>query len=183
MEPWDEDWFWLRPFRRFMRNIDRMFENMFREMTARIPKELFKERELPDGTKVRTFGPIIYGYSVTIGPDGVPKIRTFGNVRPEYPFPVPSEVREPIVDVVTTPSLVRVTVELPGVKKDDIELYATERKLTISVDTPERKYHREIELPVRVDPKSADATYSDGVLEVTLRRAEEEKKGERIEIK
>jgi HSP20 family protein len=183
MEPWDENWFWPRPFRRFMRDIDRMFENMFREMSARIPKEMFRERELPDGTKIRTLGPIIYGYSVTVGPDGVPKIRTFGNLRPEYPFPVPTEVREPIVDIITTPNLIRVTVELPGVKKDDIELYATETKLTILVDTPERKYHREIDLPARVDPKSAEATYSDGILEVTLRRIEEERQGERIRVK
>jgi len=182
MEPWDDDWFWPS-FRRFKREIDRMFESIFREMSARMPKELFQEKVLPDGTRVRTFGPFVYGYSMTVGPDGIPKIRTFGNIKPEGPFFAPSDVREPIVDVVTTPNIVRVTAELPGVKKEDIELYGTERTLTISVNTPGRKYYKEVELPVRVDPKSAEATYSDGLLEVTLKRLEEEKKGERIEIR
>jgi len=184
VEFWEDDeWPWPRYFRRFMREMDRMFENIFKEISARAPKELFREKELPDGTRIRTFGPIVYGYSMTIGPDGVPKIRTFGNVKPEGPFLAPSEVREPIVDVVTTPKFVKVTAELPGVKREDIELYATESKLTISVDKPERKYYKEIDLPAKVDPKSADATYSDGILEVTLKRLKEEEKGERIEIR
>jgi HSP20 family protein len=32
------------------------------------------------GVKVREIGPLVYGYSATIGPDGKPNVREFGNV-------------------------------------------------------------------------------------------------------
>ena len=126
---------------------------------------------------------MVYGYSLTVGPDGVPKVRTFGNVKPVGPIPKPTDVREPLVDVVQTPTMVRVVAELPGVDKKDINLQATQNKLTISVDAPERKYHKEIELPARVDPKSANATYSNGMLEIVFKRMEETGEGEKIDIK
>ena len=31
---------------------------------------------------MRDIGPIVYGYSMTIGPDGKPRIKEFGNVKP-----------------------------------------------------------------------------------------------------
>jgi len=31
--------------------------------------------------QIREFGPIVYGYSMTIGPDGKPQVREFGNVK------------------------------------------------------------------------------------------------------
>lgn len=42
-------------------------------MEAKAPKDLIKEYETPEGGKVREVGPIVYGYSMTIGPDGKPK--------------------------------------------------------------------------------------------------------------
>ena len=45
------------------------------------PEELVREYQAPDGTKVREVGPIVYGYSMTIGPDGKPHISQFGNVK------------------------------------------------------------------------------------------------------
>jgi len=57
----------------------------------------------------------------------------------------------------------------------DIELSGTENKLTISVDTPERKYFKEVELPVKVDSKKATSKYKNGVLDVTVPKKKEEK--------
>ena len=181
MDFW-EDWFERRPLRRFMREIDRAFEEMFREMSSSLPKELFKERKMPDGSVVRTFGPVVYGYSMTVGPDGVPRVRTFGNVKPGMPFPRAVEQREPLVDVITGKDVVRLVAELPGVEKKDIDLRVTEDRVTISVDTPERKYYKEVDLPAKVDPKSADAFFHNGLLDVTLKR-KEEKPGDRVEVK
>ena len=45
------------------------------------PKELVREYQTPEGEKVREVGPIVYGYSMTIGPDGKPHVREFGNVK------------------------------------------------------------------------------------------------------
>jgi len=196
---WDEDfdrWFrrrrqWPRGFFGF-EEMDRMIEEMFREMAEMMPKELYREEKLPGGGTIRKFGPLIYGYSMTIGPDGKPVIREFGNVKPSAPrtpFGTPRPPleykgeREPLVDVISDNGTIRVVAELPGVEKDDIKLHCSERVLTISVDTPERKYHKEVELPSPVDPKVSKASYKNGVLEVTLNKVEARRPtGESIRI-
>ena len=195
---WDEDYpEWFRRRRRFpffrswffedidemFREFERMIEREMKELTSGIPKEYVRERKLPDGTTVREWGPFVYGYSITIGPDGKPQIREFGNVQPTRFGPRIKEEREPLVDVYTTNGEVKVIAELPGVNKEDIQLHGTEDTLTISVDTPERKYYKEVELPAKVDPKGAKTSYKNGVLEVTLPKKEERKpKGEPIKI-
>lgn len=179
-----EDWFKRRRRSPFFEEIDRMFEDMFRDLSRAFPEELVKERKLPDGTTVRTWGPFVYGYSMSVGPDGKPVIREFGNLRPSrLGVPKAAEEREPLVDVVTGEKVVQVIAEVPGIEKEDINLLATEGQLTISVDTEKRKYHKVVDLPAKVDPKSAKASYKNGVLEVSLERLKEKKpSGERISI-
>lgn len=161
-------------------------EREFKEFSKRVPKDLIRERELPDGTKVHEWGPFVYGYSITIGPDGKPQIREFGNVKPGTRFGKPEisirEEREPLVDIISADGEIKVIAELPGVDKKDIKLHGTESTLTISVDTPERKYYKEVELPAKVDPDKARSTYKNGVLEVTLQKKEEKPKGSPIKI-
>jgi len=184
MSYWDE-WFRRRSRRYpFFEDIDKMFEEMFKELSKAFPEELVKERKLPDGTKVKTWGPYVYGYSMSVGPDGKPVIREFGNVRPSrLGVPRAGEEMEPLVDVVTGDKVVQVIAEVPGVEKEDIHLFGTEETLTISVDAEKRKYRKNVDLPVKVDPKSAKASYKNGVLEVTLERLEKEKPaGKRITI-
>ena len=184
--PFLGDWF-FRDMDEVFREIEENMEKEFKDLQKKVPKDLVRERTLPDGTKVSEWGPFVYGYSMTIGPDGKPKIREFGNVKPEMGPGKPrigfKEEREPLVDVIKTDGEVKVIAELPGVDKNDIKLHSTETTLTISVETPERKYFKEIELPVKVEPKMAKSSYKNGVLEVTLPRKEETKpKGEQINI-
>ena len=196
-----EDW-WPRWFRRrtrpyrswFFEDIDEVFREMeelmereFKELSERAPRDLIRERTLPDGSKVREWGPFVYGYSFKVGPDGKPQIREFGNIKPGAGPGRPridiKEEREPLTDVMETNGEVKVIVELPGVEKEDIKLHGTEDTLTISVDTPRRKYHKEVELPAEVDPKGAKASYKNGVLEVTLQKRKKERpKGEPIAL-
>ncbi|MDH5460222.1 MAG: Hsp20/alpha crystallin family protein [Candidatus Bathyarchaeota archaeon] len=190
------DWFKRRrryPFFRgwFFEDVDQMFREMekmmeeeFKTFTSRVPKDYVRERKLPDGKTVREWGPFVYGYSVKIGPDGKPEIREFGNVKPSRFGPRVKEEREPLVDILETDGEVRVVVELPGVEKDDIKLHGTENTLTISVDTPQRKYYKEITLPAKVKVKETKTQYKNGVLEVTIPKIKDEKKtkGEPISI-
>jgi HSP20 family protein len=180
------------PFFKGFDDIDKMFDRMFREMLEGMPKELVRERRLPDGGTVREMGPFVYGYSMSMGPDGKPVVREFGNVKSSQKL-TPSgrrrptlqykEEREPLVDVMDEDESVKVLTEVPGVEKSDINLSCTEALLTISVDTEGRKYYKEIELPAAVDPQSATATYKHGVLEVNLRKIEKRKpRGKSIRI-
>ena len=71
-------------------------------------------------------GPLVYGYSMTIGPDGKPKVKEFGNVRSlgrrgGAMAPALTAEREPLSDIITTDSDVKVTVEIPGISKQDIK--------------------------------------------------------------
>jgi HSP20 family protein len=169
------------------KEMEEMMSKEFEELSKRAPKDLLRERTLPDGTKVQSWGPFVYGYSVTVGPDGKPKVREFGNFKTETrmgkPYIDVKEKREPLADVMTTDSEVKVIVELPGVDKKDIKLSGTEDTLTISVDTTDRKYFKEVKLPSKVDTKEATSTYKNGVLDITIPKKKEEKpKGETINI-
>jgi HSP20 family protein len=200
MSWWDEDfpsWFGQRRrklpgfFSGFFEDFDTMFERMFQEMTKNLPKELTTERKMPDGSTMRQWGPFVYGYSMSVGPDGKPVIREFGNVRPSkrtgaFGMPVPrlepTEAREPLVDVIDEKDNVKVVAELPGVNKSDIQIDSTGDSVTINVDTPNRKYHKVIDLPSDVDPETAKASYNNGVLEVTLAKIKPKTKGRAIKI-
>ena len=144
----------------------------FEELSQRAPEDLQHEQTLPDGTKIHSFGPFVYGYSVTVGPDGKPNVKEFGNFKAGTRLGKPhmdvKEKREPLTDVMDGDGEVRVIVELPGVEKDDIKLSGTDSQLTISVDTPRHKYYKEVELPSKVDSKKAKSSYKNGVLAVTV---------------
>jgi HSP20 family protein len=203
MSDWDDDmpeWPFSRkrrgmsPFfspERWFEQFDEMFERMFKDMTRDLPRESVKERKMPDGSTVREFGPFIYGYSMTMGPDGKPVVREFGNVKPSHRRGMfglpeaklePSDAREPLVDVVDESENVRVVAELPGVDKKDIQMKCADDALTISVNSPSRKYHKEVRLPIAVDPDTSKATYNNGVLEVLLRKAKPRSRGKEIRI-
>ena len=169
------------------KEMEEMMQREFQQFYERTPKELVREITLPDGTKVRQWGSFVYGYSMTVGPDGKPQIREFGNLKPRSQFGKPKidikKEREPLVDVLETDKEVKVLAELPGVEKKDIKLHGTKNRLTITVNTEQRKYHKEIELPTIVELKQARASYKNGVLEVAFEKKMEEKpKKEFIEI-
>ena len=167
------------------REMEKMMDEKMKDFADKVPKEYVKERKLPDGSTVKELGPFVYGYSMKIGSDGKPEIQEFGNIKKGLKgAPQVKEEREPLVDIVETNGEVHVVVELPGVEKGDIKLHGTEDSLTISVDTPQSKYYKEVALPVKVKVKEANSSYKNGVLEVVLPKAEAETKpkGELIDI-
>ncbi len=180
--PFSRGWF-FDDIDEMLRDIEEMMNREIKELTSNIPRNYVRERKTPNGKTIREWGPFVYGYSVTIGPDGKPVVREFGNVQAGKRGPMVKEEREPLVDVVNTNGEIKVVVELPGVDKKDIKLHALNDTLTISVGTPEHKYYKEINLPAEVEPKGAKSTYKNGVLEVTLQKAKKRKpKGEPIKI-
>ena len=75
-----------------------MFSKVYKPKHRKIEEENTKQRK----EKRERSGPFVYGYSMTVGPDGRPKVREFGNVR--FPFsgkglftrPFISSEREPL---------------------------------------------------------------------------------------
>lgn len=120
--------------------------------------------------------PFVYGFSIIHRPGEDPELREFGNV-PEYSHTeenfFPSGTKEPLIDIFENEDTVQVLAELPEIEKEDLLLHATAQQLEIKV-LGFSGYSEDVELPVRVDPRSAKASYKNGVLEVTFRRCFEE---------
>jgi HSP20 family protein len=193
-DSWD-DWFRRRMRRsplfpdidKLFEDVEKEMEDVFKDLQEKAPEDLVRERRLPDGSKVKEFGPFVYGYSITIGPDGKPVIREFGNMKPgleggrREPIALKEE-REPLVDVFEEDDKIKIVAELPGVEKEDINLYAEGDRLTISVDTPERKYYKDLQLPTEIDPSTTETSYKSGILEVLVKKKEKKGKGVQLKI-
>ena len=153
-----------------MKEMERAFSEQFKDLEKELPKSLVRESRTPDGGVKKEFGPIVYGYSVTIGPDGKPVVREFGNVRSREgkSWKAIQGKREPLVDVVSSGREVRVIAEMPGVRKEDVNVTVSEKSMVISVASEGRGYYKELDLPGTVDPKGARSTYNNGILEVTI---------------
>jgi len=180
-----EDWFGDDTFAGFdqmRRQMERMFEEQLEDVQAKAPKELIREYQTPEGGKVREIGPIVYGYSATIGPDGKPKVREFGNVRPGIKLGISTgnglrgaeelkgaagrgggaatqitAEREPLSDVITTDKEVKVVVELPGANKENIKVNAYEGSVEVKADAQDRKYRRVVDIPSSSSSSSVPA--------------------------
>jgi len=99
-------------------------------------------------------------------------------------LPVPFEGRTPRVDVVDRDQEIVVKAELPGVKKEDLDVTVGDNNITIrarsSYESKEEKgeyyrceisrgeFARTIGLPSAVDASKAKAKFTDGILELTL---------------
>jgi HSP20 family protein len=176
----NDDWFGF--------DIDDEFDRMRKRMED-LMESFMRNREAVSER------PFVYGFSMRAGPDGKPTIREFGNTAPlkagkvgrpgktSRPGRVSSEMPEiePLTDIIEDETCVSVTVEIPGVEKRDIDLDVHEKSLRISVDSEERKYHKELELPTNVHPDSAKATYKNGVLDIVLSKVKT-RKGKKVNI-
>ncbi len=155
-----------RPFDDSFGFFDEEFLRMS-EMMDRLFNQATRDRE--------DMEPFVYGFSVKTGPDGKPVFRRFGDsVRPGQDIENGLS-REPLTDIIERGDSVSVTIEMPGVEKEDIELDIKGREMTVKVDTPQRRYHKVIELPCRVDENSVKATFRNGILDVNLMKTEESK--------
>jgi HSP20 family protein len=192
------DWFGDDTFAGFdqmRRQMEKMFEEQLEDVQAKAPKELVREYETPEGGKVREIGPIVYGYSATIGPDGKPRVAQFGNVKSlgssggegEWRItpagPQITAEREPLVDMITSDKELKVVVELPGVNKENIKVNSFDNSVEISANTSDRKYRRIVDLPLEVDTQVAKCNYKNGILEIVFNKKQESKpKGKEISV-
>ena len=163
--------------------IERRFGQL-NHIQSNAQKELVREHQIPEGgrPRVREVRPLVYGYSMTIGFDGKPRVREFGNV--DSLDAVAEKIgfaengsgedsqkiteREPLVDVNTTDKEVKVVMEILGVKKEDIKINAYGETVEVTADNPQRKCHKTIGLPPETDIETARSRYNNGILEITF---------------
>jgi HSP20 family protein len=158
------------------------FDDHFDRMFQRLSDRFFDmdddfERAWRDAKTV----PYFYGYSITIGSDGRPIVKQYGNVLPTL---ATTEAREPFVDQVVDKDNknLRLLAEMPGVDKNDIKVTVEGKYANISAEHGDRRYHSRVQLRHKVDENSAKATYANGILEVTFRLVDEKPKGKTIPV-
>jgi HSP20 family protein len=103
----------------------------------------------------------------------------------------------PSVDVAESEKQFEIDIQIPGMKKEDINVNLENGILTISGERTfkneekDKKYHRvetrygsftrSLQLPDGIDPESVKAAYNDGILSVTVDKSEK-KSSKKIKI-
>ncbi len=125
--------------------------------------------------------------------------REMGNFFDRSPWRGFSGGNLPRLNIYQTDKEVVLKAELPGVAKDDLNIYVDENSVRLAgqikrdhefkdenIFRTERYYgsfSRSIPLPVEINSEGARAQYRDGILSITLPKAEPEKiKGRRVDI-
>jgi HSP20 family protein len=104
----------------------------------------------------------------------------------------------PRMDVTETDSEVRITAELPGVNQEDIELSINDDLLTLRAEKAQERteaegdrqlveravgvFQRTLRLPFAVDPDAVQASAENGVLTITLPKANAQQRARRIAV-
>ncbi len=112
-----------------------------------------------------------------------------------------AKYRRPLTDLRETENEYIMELEMPGVSKDDIDLKVTEDAIEIKAEKKfenkeedqergyffqERRYqgfYRSIPLPTGIKLDETDAKFDNGVLQVTMKKAEEQEKALKVNIK
>jgi len=164
--------------------IFRGFGEIMKKMRGfdEIEKEL-KSGKLKGGWDVKQIDePNIKGYIIQGRFWSDQPLEPFDPFKPNNPFerrPMPQrsfrpseiaskETREPLTDIFEEEKAVKIYVELPGEKKDDIQLSVTKGKVEIKA----KNFYKMIEVPRNVDVEKASSKYNNGVLTIIIPKDE-----------
>ncbi|MBI2336720.1 MAG: Hsp20/alpha crystallin family protein [Deltaproteobacteria bacterium] len=127
----------------------------------------------------------VYGFSIKTmtGPGGAarPVVQPFGDlskfkpsaqsVKKQKPAgPTVEEAREPLTDIFDEGGFVRIVVELPGVSEPELVCEIQGDDIVQISTTGNKKYSKEILLTHKIDPASEEKRFTNGVLELKLKK-------------
>jgi HSP20 family protein len=117
---------------------------------------------------------------------------------PDWARPGSLDLRTPRVDIIDRDNDVMIRADIPGVKREDLEVSLTDSAITIKGSTSVEKkeeagdyfrsetmkgeFTRTLTLPGEVDGSKAESTFKDGVLEVIVPKHEHARR-HRVEVK
>ncbi|WP_299292747.1 archaeal heat shock protein Hsp20 [Nitrosopumilus sp.] len=160
--------------------FDSEFDRIFKRMSNSFFNidDIFEEFKGKDSGS----GPYCYGYTMTVGPDGKPVVKEYGNVKPGL---LPnSDTREPVVDTIVDEKekVVKLIAEMPGVEKTDVKIVVDNKVVDVSAEHGEKKYHAKVPLKHKVDENSAKASYKNGILQLVFDLVEDKPTGKTVEV-
>ncbi|MEE8133166.1 MAG: archaeal heat shock protein Hsp20 [Nitrososphaerales archaeon] len=164
---------WREPWRT---SLTKIFEEANKEFgeAEHMLNRLFRTADESSPSDIAKF-PYYYGYQITVGPDGKPHIREFGNVRSSARGLAEQEtVSEPLVDTTLDEkeNMLKIVVEMPGVAKENIEVNVMNDYVSIHAENGDKRYHTDLPVSVKLDDKTAKATYINGILELKIKLKE-----------
>ena len=173
----------------FNNEINRIFKEMSRSFGS--VDDIFEALQNTNGAS----GPIYYGYTMTVGPDGKPVIQEYGNVKPDSLPTADScgcdnhsqtpvvEKREPLIDTLVDDKeqTLKIVAEMPGVEKTDVGVVVDEDIVHIDAERGEKKYHVNVPIQHKVESDSPKATYKNGILELTF-NLDTKPKGKSVDV-
>lgn len=115
--------------------------------------------------------------------------RMFENMIPSFAWPSSqAEVALPAIDAYETENAVVVKADLPGLKKDEIDITATEDSISLKGEFKREetvqeagfirnerhsgKFFRTIPMPAEIKPDEVKASFKDGILEINAPKSE-----------
>ncbi len=113
----------------------------------------------------------VYGFTVRTGLGQKTRVEPFGNIKKTKAGPKVSETREPIVDVFDEKDHILIIAELPGIDEKSIKLDLKKDILLLEAESRDRKYAKEILLPVKINFESREMNFKNGILEVKFKKA------------
>ena len=160
------------------------FDSEFDRIFKRMSRSFFDIDDVFEDFKGKgsDSGPYYYGYTMTVGPDGKPVVKEYGNLKPGL-LPT-SDTREPIVDTIVDEKekVVKLIAEIPGVEKTDVKIIVENKTVDLSAEHDGKKYHVKVPLKHKVDENSAKASYKNGILQITFKQVEEKSTGKKVEV-
>jgi len=207
ISPWSHPFFERGLSRSFFKE-DPWFDDIFSGMDEEFARmnEMMEQRfstiQDADSIEGPPGSPRVYGFSMRIGPDGIPHVRKWGNARPGIGFLPRSDTHDckeeedgmhcrtcgpsyedgPCIDILEEEKEVRITAELPGVDKEEINLDVSEEAMTLNVDSDRKKFTRELQLPCAVRPNTAKANTKNGVLEITVKKKSGKSSSKKVNV-
>ena len=119
-------------------------------------------------------------------------LRPFRWERPLLSELAAADIRVPHIDLVERDEEIVLRAEVPGVEKKDVDVSITGNSVTLKGQTRHEEkeekgeyyrheisrgaFSRTVALPASVDPDKANATFKDGILEITLPKVEKAKR-------
>lgn len=146
--------------------IQKMFESFhFIEMLEKIRRDTFRVNNW-------------FEYNFIIN---TPTLEEFENQKSDlYSSKITQQTNEgikedtPAFDIIKSKDEVTITIEMPDVKEEDIDIRVTKDTIEIIPDHPAGKYHKIINLPCNVKTRMLTFTYRNGILDIILKRGEKE---------
>jgi len=166
MNPYEED-------RKNKDFIEDLFKKIFESM-----RKMYKNDNLEEfiqDTKDDRFGPyggFVHGFGVNIAPHKEINVPEFKNDRSMVlnERHEKSEKSDFSTDIIETCEKIFVTVNIPGVEKEDINLNVADNALEIIINNSKVAYHKIHKLTCNVKPKVTTASYKNGVLDIVMKR-------------